>query len=398
MNGNMSKPLVFEKPLGMRDTLPALYETKKRVRVKMEALIQSWGYQFIETPTLEYYDTVGVASAIPEKHLFKLLDQAGNPLVLRPDMTSPIARVAGSSLKNVAYPLRLAYDSNLFQAQQHDGGRPAEYEQIGIELIGDGTRSADAEVIALMIAVLKEAGLTDFKVAVGHVQFMNSLFLDVIGKAERAEVLRKFLNEKNYVGYRENVKQLNLSSIDERHLMSLLQLRGERDVIASARELTSKQAALIALDELETLASTLEAYGVASDVTFDLTLVRHMNYYTGIVFEAYAEGLGMPLSGGGRYDELLEKFNRPAQATGFGIRLDYLLDALGEVETEVPITCLLFTRERQTEAIQKAQQLRTEGKQVVLQNIAGVADLDALTARFEDVIQCIGRNGGKGEV
>ena len=386
----MSKPLVFEKPLGMRDTLPALYEKKKQMRAKMAAYIQSWGYQFIETPTLEYYDTVGAASAILEKHLFKLLDQEGNPLVLRPDMTSPIARVAGSSLKNVAYPLRLAYDSNLFQAQQREGGRPAEYEQIGIELIGDGTRSADAEVIALMIAVLKEVGLTDFKVAVGHVKFMNSLFLDIVESTDRADALRKFLNEKNYVGYREYVKQIQLSSKDEHRLLALLQLRGEKDVIASARELTRSEEALQALDELASLEATLEAYGVASDVTFDLTLVRHMNYYTGIVFEAYADGIGMPLSGGGRYDELLAKFNRPAQATGFGIRLDYLLDALGELEIEVPISCVLFTKEQQLEAIQIAQRLRVEGKRVVLQNVAGVANLDEMTARFSEVIHCMG--------
>lgn len=387
----MAKPLVFEKPLGMRDTLPAQYETKKRIRTKMAALIQSWGYQFIETPTLEYYDTVGAVSAIPEKHLFKLLDQAGNPLVLRPDMTSPIARVAGSSLKNVPYPLRLAYDSNLFQAQQREGNRPAEYEQIGIELIGDGTRSADAEVIALMIAVLKEAGLAEFKVAVGHVKFMNSFFLDVVGAAERADALRKFLTKKNYVGYREYVKQLQLPSDDERRLLALLQLRGKHDVIAKARELSNDDEALQALDELFSLEQTLDVYGVASDVTFDLTLVRHMNYYTGIVFEAYAEGIGMPLSGGGRYDELLAKFNRPAQATGFGIRLDYLLDALGEIETEPPIACVLFTKERQAEAIQTAQKMRAEGKQVVLQNIAGVANVNEMAARFDEVVQCMGK-------
>ncbi len=389
----MSKPLVFEKPLGMRDTLPALYETKNNIRTKAAALIQGWGYQFIETPTLEYYDTVGVASAMLEKHLFKLLDQEGNPLVLRPDMTSPIARVAGSSLKNVAYPLRLAYDSNLFQTQQREGGRPAEYEQIGIELIGDGTRSADAEVIALMIAVLKEAGLKDFKVAVGHVQFMNALFLDVVGTPERAEQLRKFLNEKNYVGYREKVKQLNLSSVDERRLLALLQLRGGQDVIDEARKLTTKREGLAALEELITLSSTLEAYGVASDVTYDLTLVRHMNYYTGIVFEAYAEGLGMPISGGGRYDELLVKFNRPAQATGFGIRLDYLIDALGVEEKEKPIHCVLFSNERQAEAIEIVQKMRADGKRVVLQNVTGVEDLDALTARYEEIIECIGQTG-----
>src|SRR5690606_17484530 len=294
----MSKPLVFEKPHGMRDTLPALYETKARIRAKMKNLIQAWGYQFIETPTLEYYDTVGIASAIPEKYLFKLLDQDGNPLVLRPDMTAPIARVAGSSLKHVAYPLRLAYDSKLYQAQQKEGGRPAEYDQVGIELIGDGTRSADAEVIALMIAVLKEAGLANFKVAVGHMQFMNALFLDVVGTEERAEQLRKFLNEKNYVGYREHVKQLRLPSLDERRLLALLHLRGEENVVSRARELTNDSEALKALEELSHLSATLEGYGVSQDITFDLTLVRHMDYYTGIVFEAYAEGLGTALSGG----------------------------------------------------------------------------------------------------
>lgn len=392
----MSKPLVFEKPHGMRDTLPALYETKARIRAKMKNLIQAWGYQFMETPTLEYYDTVGIASAIPEKYLFKLLDQDGNPLVLRPDMTAPIARVAGSSLKNVAYPLRLAYDSKLYQAQQKEGGRPAEYDQIGIELIGDGTRSADAEVIALMIAVLKETGLSNFKVAVGHMQFMNALFLDVVGTEERAEQLRKFLNEKNYVGYREHVKQLRLSSIDERRLLELLKLRGEEHVVMRARELTDDEQAIEALEELSALSATLEAYGVLHDITFDLTLVRHMNYYTGIVFEAYAEGLGTALSGGGRYDELLAKFNRPAQATGFGIRLDYLLEALRIETEETPIVCLLFTKEREREAIQKAQQLRAEGKKVVLQNIAGVNDLDAMTARYNEVISCIGQNGRDG--
>ncbi|PWA12653.1 ATP phosphoribosyltransferase regulatory subunit [Pueribacillus theae] len=389
----MSKPLVFEKPLGMHDTLPALYETKKRIRTKIASFIQSWGYQFIETPTLEYYDTVGAASAMLEKQLFKLLDQEGNPLVLRPDMTAPIARVAGSSLKNAAYPLRLAYDSHLFQAQQREGGRPAEYEQIGIELIGDGTRSADAEVIALMIAALKEAGLENFKVAVGHVGFMNKLFLDVVGTQERAEALRKFLNEKNYVGYREHVKQLKLSSIDERRLLALLGLRGRKETVDEAMNVIDNYESEAALKELQSLWSILEAYDVASDVTLDLTLVRHISYYTGIVFEAYAEGLGSPLAGGGRYDELLEKFNRPAQATGFGIRLDHLIEALDGEEVEAPISCLIFTKEHQAEAIAKAKEMRERGKRVVLQDLSGVADIDALTARYDDISFCIGKKG-----
>lgn len=112
----------------------------------------------METPTLEFYDTVGVQSAIEEQQLFKLLDQDGKTLVLRPDMTGPIARVAASKLLKHGHPLRVGYAANVFRAQEREGGRPAEFEQVGVELIGDGTTSADAEVIALVVGALKTLG------------------------------------------------------------------------------------------------------------------------------------------------------------------------------------------------------------------------------------------------
>ena len=158
---------MFEKPLGMRDTLPDLYETKKRLRTAIEVEMLRWGYQFIETPALEYYETVGAASAILDEYLFKLLDKQGHTLVLRPDMTAPIARVAASKLLKDGLPLRLAYSANVYRAQQREGGRPAEFEQIGIECISDDTVSADAEVIALMISSLQAAGLKNSDRPVG---------------------------------------------------------------------------------------------------------------------------------------------------------------------------------------------------------------------------------------
>ena len=113
----MSRLFMFEKPLGMRDTLPELYEVKHRTRSAISEEMKRWGYQFIETPALEYYDTVGAASAILDQQLFKLLDQQGHTLVLRPDMTSPIARVAASKLLKEELPLRLAYSANVYRAQ-----------------------------------------------------------------------------------------------------------------------------------------------------------------------------------------------------------------------------------------------------------------------------------------
>jgi ATP phosphoribosyltransferase regulatory subunit len=395
----MSKPFMFEKPFGMRDTLPEWYKTKKNICDQMTEEINLWGYDMIETPTLEYYETVGVVSAILDQQLFKLLDQQGNTLVLRPDMTAPIARLVASSLKDRAYPLRLAYQSNVYRAQQNEGGKPAEFEQLGVELIGDGTASADGEVIALMIAALKRAGLSEFKVAIGHVGYVNALLMDVVGNEQRADRLRRFLYEKNYVGYREHVKSLNLSTIDKSRLMNLLSLRGGRAAIEEARGLIQTEKGKTALAEMTKLYEVLESYGASEYVKFDLTLVLHMSYYTGVVFEGYGNRLGVPLCSGGRYDELLSKFHRPAQATGFGVRIDLLVEALnGEIILNGhEQTCILFSNERRFEAIELARKKRANGEAVVLQDLAGVTDVDAMSSNYQDVIYCIGTAGRGGE-
>lgn len=233
VNG-LSRLFMFEKPLGMRDTLPDLYERKAAVRTSIQEEMKRWGYQFIETPALEYYETVGAASAILDQQLFKLLDQQGHTLVLRPDMTAPIARVAASRLLKDELPIRLAYSANVYRAQQREGGRPAEFEQIGVECIGDHTISADGEGMALMISALKEAGLRNFQLSAGHIGFVRDFFQQILGTEERVENLTRFLYEKNYVGYREHVKSLALSSIDKQRLLDFLKLRGGEEVIEIA--------------------------------------------------------------------------------------------------------------------------------------------------------------------
>ena len=387
----MSKPFMFEKPIGMRDTLPGLYATKKHIREEMETEIARWGYQAIQTPTLEYYDSVGMASAILDQQLFKLLDQQGHTLVLRPDMTAPIARLVASSFRDEAYPIRLSYHTNLYRAQQREGGRPAEFQQIGVELIGDGTSSADGEVIALMISALKRAGLKNFQVAIGHIGYVNALLVDVVGNEERADALRRYLYEKNYVGYREHVKSLPLSSIDKSRLLQLLKLRGGSEKIGEAKELIATEEGSSAINELGRLWDVLEGYGVTEHLKIDLNLVMHMSYYTGVVFEGYGGQLGVPLSSGGRYDELHAKFNRPAQATGFGIRLDLLTEAIGTTEAKEKPTCIIFSNERRAEAIALAFSKRDEGNTVVLQDLAGIENVDEYTAQFGDVMYCIGK-------
>ncbi|MFJ5713693.1 ATP phosphoribosyltransferase regulatory subunit [Neobacillus sp. NPDC093127] len=387
----MSRLFMFEKPLGMRDTLPELYEKKHQIRSVIAETMKLWGYQFIETPTLEYYETVGAASAIADQQLFKLLDKEGNTLVLRPDMTAPIARVAASKLLSEDLPVRLAYSANVFRAQQREGGRPAEFEQIGVECLNEDTVSCDGETIALLISSLKKVGLPQFQVSIGHVGFAQELFMQILGTNGRATALRKFLYEKNYVGYREHVNSLQLSSIDKQRLLQLLQLRGGEEVIGKALDIIENGKGKQAIIELQELWDVIKDYGIEEMVKFDLSIVSHMSYYSGILFEAYAGNVGFPIGNGGRYS-LIEKFGKKATATGFAVRLDMLLEAMGGVQLENRAHCILFSGERRRVAFQLAEKMHNQGKTTILQDITGVKNLDAFTKRFAETSFLIGGN------
>ena len=148
-----------------------------------------------------------------------------------------------------------------------------------------------------------------------------------------------------------------------------------------------------ALDELKQLCEHVKQYGVADMVKLDMSLVSHMSYYTGVLFEVYAENVGFLLGNGGRYDELLAKFHRPSPATGFSVRLDRLMEALGEKQQRGKTTCIMFSQERFAEAYAKAKEMRQRGEKVVLQQVAGVRDMDQFTAAFDDVVYVLGKHG-----
>ena len=286
-------------------------------------------------------------------------------------------------------PLRLAYSANVYRAQQREGGRPAEFEQIGVECLNDETVSCDGEVISLLISSLKKAGLSEFQVSIGHIGFAQELFLQILGTDERANSLRRFFYEKNYVGYREHVNSLSLSSIDKQRLLQFLDLRGGVEVIGTALDLIENEQGKQAILQLKELWDCLNDYGVQDQVKFDLTIVSHMSYYSGILFEVYAGKVGFPIGNGGRYS-LIEKFGKNASATGFAVHLDRLLEALGSYDIENTVTCIFFSQERRKEAFQLAEKMHEKGKQTVLQDINGVKNLDAYTKKFADTTYLLG--------
>lgn len=357
----MGKPLGFEKPLGMRDILPESLAKQRHLEGALRECIAHWGYEEISTPSLEYYDTVGTASATLTDRMFRLLDKQGHTVVLRPDMTTPIARVVSSLYKDVALPIRLFYQANVFRAQEKEAGRNAEFFQTGIELIGDASDDADAEAIALAVFCLRAAGVEKFRIAIGHVDFVDGLLEEAVEDEAVRSQFRQFLYERDFVGFRQLLTDTEISSEARRRLESLLRLRGGKAKIAEARELTINGKARRAVDTIASLWEALEAYEVTDDLLLDFNLISNLNYYTGVVFEGYAADLGSPLLGGGRYDNLLEQFGRPAPATGFAIKMDRLLQVTPALEGKpVQRVLLCYTEDRRTEALAQARRMREE--------------------------------------
>lgn len=363
----MSKPKGFEKPAGVRDYLPHAVAKLRRIEREVLACMDRWGYRQIMTPTMEYYDTVGVASSTSDQKLFKLLNKRGTTMVLRSDLTAPIARVMSSLLKDEPLPVRLSYHANVFRAIEEEAGREAEFFQTGVELVGDDSPEADAEVIALAIESLRAAGVERFKIAMGHMGFLNGLLQEVLlERTEDQENLKQDLLNRDYVGYRGTIAGLKLEARQQEQLEGILRLRGGKEIAEQALEISSNPLARSSIEHMGHVWEVLEAYGVSGHVMIDLTLLGDFSYYTGITFEGYAAELGSPVANGGRYDKLLKQFGRDVPATGFALKTNRILDGVPGAAMEEPLPILVrYTAECREEGLAKAAKLRAEGLTVV---------------------------------
>lgn len=377
---------MFEKPLGMRDSFPEVNEQKEYIRLTARDFIRRKGYDFIKTPSVEYFETIGKASAIDESSLFKLVDNQGEMLVLRPDMTTPIARIAASKLLKEKNPLRLAYYADVFRAQQREGGRPAEFEQLGLELIGDFSPYADSEIIYTAIELLKALGVEGFRITIGHAEILTAFLTNNTNNNEEVELLRQLLVEKNLVGFSQMLESMNLLEEQKDRLSKIIEFTIDSNVFSDFRQfLNDDQQYLI--DQVEELQALLEfQLNDFSVVSFDFSLASHMSYYTGMLFEIHAAGSGFSIGNGGRYDELFKQFNEKVGATGFGIRVDRLLEVLPKQLMKEKRTLLLFDKGSFSKANVLAEARRNASEYVTLQYAESVSDIEAFKQIFDEVI------------
>lgn len=363
--------ILLHTPEGVRDIYGSEYAEKCMIENRISDVLYKYGYNGVQTPTFEFFDIFNKErGSVPSKNLYKFFDREGNTLVLRPDMTPSIARAASKYYTDVKAPVRLCYCGSTFINNSELQGKLKEFTQIGGELLGDGSVDADAEIIAMVIDSMLNAGLKEFQVEIGQVDFFNGIMEEAGLDEDTEDKLRLLIEQKNNFGAGELLSYTDIPKGAEKILLKLPNLFGSVEVLAEAKALTTNRRALNAIGRLEKLYDILSIYGFTKYVSFDLGMLSNFRYYTGIIFKTYTYGTGDTIVTGGRYDHLLEQFGRDATAVGFGIYLDRLLAAMSrqKVMPAVPSDSVMIVYEEdlRRRAIERASELRSEGKAVQL--------------------------------
>ncbi len=316
-------------PYGTKDILPTDAALKRIMENELVRLFLAWGYKEVITPTFEYHETLKAgAPDTADDSSFRFFDRNGRMLALRPDMTTPIARVAVMRMKEYPLPLRLFYLANVFRQEETQAGRQCEFYQAGVELLGAGGVAADAEVLTLAVESLLAAGLTDFQVCLGQVDFISGIMSEAGLDAPTGHKVKQALIERNMVGLAELLEECRMDPGIKLLLQQLPMLHGKKEMLQEIKGQVKNKISQAALDNLAEIYGLLEHYGIDRYVMFDLGIIRDFDYYTGMVFETYTTGLGYPICGGGRYDRMAAAFGREQPATGFAMGIERVLMAL----------------------------------------------------------------------
>ncbi|MHB9032695.1 MAG: ATP phosphoribosyltransferase regulatory subunit [Anaerolineae bacterium] len=292
----------------------------------LHKLFTGWGYSRVIPPTFEYYDMLVTQSSEQlQNEMFRFFDREGQLLALRPDMTVPTARIAGSKLYDQPLPLRFYYIGHVFRYEEPQAGKQREFTQAGIELLGADTALADAEALSLTIETLHSLGLSDFQINLGHSGYLAAIVKDIGLSDVQRRTLEQTIERHNPRELATLLETYQIPVQTARAIQNIPRLSGDRHVLSEARSIGVNAAALAALERLEEVYNILDQAGLSQHIILDLGEIRNMAYYTGIVYRGYLAGLGFPVCGGGRYDNLLQNFGADLPAVGFAVSLERAL-------------------------------------------------------------------------
>ncbi|WP_456487220.1 histidine--tRNA ligase [Candidatus Alkanophaga liquidiphilum] len=314
----------IDRPRGTRDFPPEEMRRRRAVERKMRELAERWGYEEVQTPTFEHVELFTLRSGEEiVKEMYDFEDKSGRRLALRPELTAPVIRMYVNEMKLRTKPLRLYYFGNCFRYERPQKGRFREFWQFGTELIGAGTPEAEAESIALAYTILKELNV-EFELHVGHVGLIRSVLGDV--PEEIKNRVMRLLDKGELKDAVQTLRRCGgaASCVDD--LLGLVNLSGDATAVDEASEILRGKGEE-AVSELKELLEALECYDV--DFKLNFSIARGLDYYTGMVFEAYAtKGLGAQrqICGGGSYRLAALFGGDDAPSTGFAIGFDRIIE------------------------------------------------------------------------
>ena len=344
--------MTVNRPRGTRDFLPADNARRRYVEGIMRNVARNWGYGEVVTPTFEHLDlfTLKSGEGIVEE-LYNFTDKGDREMTLRPELTAPVMRLYVNELQPFSKPFKLFYFENCFRYERPQKGRFREFWQFGVELIGSGKPDSDAEVIALADALLKAVGVK------GDMKLGNLTVIRTLLKGLEPEIVSKFMrliDKKEYAGLEALLEEIGAEEQLKSDLSRLIKLEG-KDILPDVKEIVGD---ILELASFEKTLKLLDAYGV--DYSLDFGIARGLDYYTGMVFEVYAEGLGAQkqVCGGGSY-QLIQLFGGgDVPSTGFGIGFDRIMEICPLAPSASKNVMIISKPETHLEAIKVAMELR----------------------------------------
>lgn len=352
-------------PEGTRDLLFDDCLIRKSVETKIHKIFESRGYSEVVTPGLEFYDVFNLNSRyFPQENLYKLTDNKGRLLVVRPDSTMPIARLVSTRLKDAELPLRLFYNQSVYSPNKSLAGKSNEVVQTGIELIGTYSRKADLDVLSTAVEVLSSCDNEKFRLEIGDIGFFRELVNQLPSDDEVKEKIRRLIEVKNYPALNDLLDSIGENKVTNA-LKQLPRLFGGEEVFDKASSLFCDEKIEEILSNLEFIYTSLEKLGYNGKITVDLGIVNRTDYYTGVVMKGYIQGYGEEVLSGGRYDKLISEFGYDVPATGFAVNVDAISEMLKNsgVRLERNKTdIIIFSDEKNAmDALIYAQKMRNGG-------------------------------------
>lgn len=317
----------FYTPDGVNDMIGSELLHKNTIEESLIRILVSNGFDPIETPTIEFMDVyLNERTEMPAQDMYKVLDRQGNVLVLKPDFTPAIARAVSHGMKGK--PVKVFSKGRTFRYQNLYSGKDNESTEFDVECIGNSSIEADALMVTLAIESMLATGLRDFKIDLGDVNFFMGLMDETGIDYDTCKQIQIAIESRNKESLTSILEDINASDDLKNWIKRIPRLSGGLMVLRDLQEANLNGRSKEAVNRLIKVFQLVQDLGYSDYLTVDLSMVKRLNYYTGVLFRGMAEGVGKPILQGGRYDDLLGQFQNPMPAIGFGIDLMALLKSL----------------------------------------------------------------------